>query len=578
MSLGLLVTAALGAMTALTLNRMRRSRFRPRVLSTARFFLDEPRSEVRRRWVFCWPRWNDRGYQMQMAAMACLLLAVWLHELTSNSDDSLRVHVCVDVSGSMATRQAGVTRSQIGFELLSRIVDQIEGSSAAHRELRVSLFDSEAEELLPATSDSTRWRALKSEDFAARKLGTDLMSLRRWSKQPPPDNPAWRPTHWVVISDQPRPQWAEPDAELPLQWLDVADAVANHGVAAIEQRRDPLSGRVEFLSLKLRAYGPPPSQTRITVTRDAARVVHEQDVAWDANGVANVELSKLPAGNYRIELSGEDAWSDDNLVRLTIPDATQVKVDWRVSGQPLPQLLDWEASADHPRLVVAELPIRNAQFSPGLPLLIVGNGSRPIGPRPNLWFFCSLRQGSPLLESVNLDALEAHREAVSLPIHELLKGCGQPGRTENEWQCVLKDNNPGNPCLATLPAHGPWGAVVWMPVLPDLTRLAASSEELAWQTVFSNAVAWLLAEREVPLFELTSRAAPEPQFDVPPFRLALHPDEGDTSHQSVGSRDFEIQRRATPEEPAPWWQFPVLLALLLLVAERVMAFARLPVF
>lgn len=617
MSLPLLAFSSLAAMTALTVHRMRRARFTPVELSTARFFLNEPPSESQRQWVLCPPQWRDRSYLLQMATLALLLLAVAVEGLTTPRADGLRVEIFVDISGSMDTQQDGQRRFEMAHERLRETLDTIERISAEPGEppeVRLATFDQDVVPRGRATSDLATLRKLTARDFAPRLIGTNLAALQRYLNRRPTSEDDWSPTHVVVISDQPVPRWAVESQDRPVQWLDVARAVDSHGITRIEPKADALTGRLNNVRVHLRAWGTPPANTSLQVTGGGEQ--ESAAVRWDDDGYARVNLEDLAifhsqqASVLNLELSGTDAWPHDNVAAVQLPDRSELTVRWQVTNVSPPELAGWKlqgpaegdavSTAGLPSLVVTDC-AGLASVPDHVPVLLVGS---PAGPRDLVqseieaaekleWFVCSVSDDQPFLQDVNLDALE--REPFMRPefVADLLPAFHRAGfhhgnlRTEDVRVELLAfpaesetSTASSRMALGRINSKDRHGRLVWMPLLPRLSREpgAESPESVdaneAWQVVFLNSVSWLLNRGDTQLFELTDQTHSQPNYDAAPFRLPLHPGEGDTSHAAKHQTMFDPSLRVTAEQPGRWWQLPLLLSLIVLTVERCLVLSR----
>lgn len=612
MTLPLLAISSLAAMTALTVHRMRRARFSRVELSTARFFMDEPPSESQRQWVLCPPQWRDRSYLMQMGALLCLLLAAAAEGLTTPRTDGLRVEICIDVSGSMDTQQNDGRRSEIAIQRLRETLDTIESISRDTGEpckVRLVTFDLDVNLHGPATSDlSTLW-ALTARDIRPKLIGTDLAALQRHLNRGTSSEHDWSPTHIVVISDQAAPRWAIESNELSVQWLDLARAVDSHGITRIEPEADALTGRLKNVRMHLQAWGRLPEKTSLMVS-DGSRD-ETVPVRWDDDGYARVDFEDLQifrlrqASHLTLELSGSDAWPHDNRAAVALPDRSDLVVRWQLPDVSSPQLTGWklqtrvgenvESASDTPSLVVTDF-AGLAGVPEHVPVLLIGSPSgvrrsrrsKNNAPEDPEWFVCSVRDDTPFLQDVNLDALE--RESAIRPesVVQLLTAFRRAGfRNGNlqaedvrvELMAFPADSNSSTSnsqvALAHISAHEKHGRLVWMPLLPELGTepdrrgtLDIDAGQAAWQIVFLNAVSWLVNRSDAMLFERTSRTHPQPDCHTPPYRLPLHPGEGDTGHGAKHRTTFDPSLRVTAEQSGEWWQLPLLLALIVLTIER----------
>lgn len=619
MSLPLLAFSSLAAMTVLTVHRMRRARFSPVELSTARFFLDEPPSESQQQWVPCPPQWRDRSYLLQMAALFLLLLAAAVEDLTAPRADGLRVEICVDVSGSMDTLQDGRRRSEIAVERLRETLDSIERISAETGKppaVRLLTFDLDVDPRGRETADLSKLRKLTVRDFAPKLVGTSLARLQRNLNRPPAADDDWSPTHVVVISDQPAPRWAVESRDRPVQWLDLARAVDSHGITRIEQVADALTGQLNNVRVHLQAWGTPPADTRLKVT---GRGMQESvAVHWDDDGYARVNLKDLAVFQSRqasvltFELSGTDAWPHDNRAAIALPDRLELAVRWQVPDVEPPDLAGWnlrdaeggdaDSTSSPAALVVTDF-AGLGDVPDHVPVLLVGSSDglrspaqRGIAPTKNpAWFVCSVSDGESFLQDVNLDSLEQEPAMRPESVADLLHAFNRAGfqnanlRAEDvrvELMAFAADaetsTTDSRVALARVNSKDRHGRVVWMPLLPGLSggaRGRGSSVEspevsdvrAAWQLVFLNAVSWLLDRGDAVLFERTSPRHPQPDFETAPFRLPLHPGEGDTSHAAKHQTAFDPSLRVTAGQPGRWWQLPLLLALIVMTVERGLA-------
>lgn len=612
MSFSVLTLFSLGAMTCLTLQRMRRARFTPIELSSARFFIPEPPGQSQRHWVLCPPRWRNRSYLMQMASLGLLLLAACLQQLDMPTGTGLRVDIYVDRSGSMATRQNGQTRAEEAAAALRLTLETMDLMTEEFREVRISTFDLDVDEHVAPTGNLREVSSRIAGDIKPRLIGTDLSRLHRSLDKSVRDD-AWTPTHVVVISDQPAPQWSRELNRGTVQWLNIAMAMNNHGFTRIEPVRAALTGELINVRIHMQAWGAIPVDCSLRVS--TMKLASEIPITWDESGYARVELTNNPvfqsadgeALTLELLSGSEDAWPPDNHAAIMIPERLLTPVLWLVPGVPVPELPGWMlhkqhtdqarlTDADQTRAKLAVVTLDELGRVPEeMPVLVVG--SLPHRSRQSMlsegatgdsdqtqevvdlpegnWFLCSVYDRSPLLQCINLDALETSNRMQPLPPDELWQRLDQRVRPATELRIELAafkeiSGRPMQVGLASYKGSERRGPVVWMPSLPDFHIHTENAEpnELAWQGVFLNAVSWLMAQNQTTLFQLTDRSYPAPDYSHAPFRLPLHPGEGDTSHSANGRQAFDPQVRADLDVPGQWWQLPVLLALLLLCVER----------
>lgn len=245
-----------------------------------------------------------------------------------------------------------------------------------------------------------------------------------------------------------------------------------------------------------------------------------------------------------MRLSPGGAYQYDDTAVIDVGDEQKIRVDWQLRDRRLLRQMGWAADNITPHLLVtSQLPQKGT-----IPTLVVGQGyGRSNNKNKGTGDIRDFIEKHPLLEDVNLDAAESlGLEGIDLPkgFSPVLRGTD--GKV---WLAFREDP-----------------VCVYVPGLPTGT------DDLAGRfsaTVFFNAFRWLLKERPLPpLYTLTAPNAPEPSGN----RLALHPDEGNTSRQShsVGSID-QLEPVKGQWRSIPLWPIPLMLAVVLFLIERILA-------
>lgn len=570
MGVTFLTVSAISGIAALTVLRMRRPRYVPVHLTSAQFFLRQPRSEDQRRWRWNWRNIVSRSWLMQLLALLCLLSAAGLRNVTAEHDDVIRAWIWVDTSASMTTHQLGQTRAELARQVLEQVVSQIENSDASLREYRLSAFDLEERRLIDHTTGSGR---VLDASLTPRSLGTDLSriqdSLSR-AGRPSADHPAaWSPTHTIVITDQPQPVWADGD-RAAVSWLDLAARVPNQGFVHLDPDVDLLSGAVNSLLI---------SGVAIDVPRDAVKLQIDDDpavgVTWTDREHWQFRWNRgLNPGPHQLRLSGRDSYAFDDELLVNIPDTTKIRVRWDLPDRSWPDAVGWLTPANEPpHLIVTRFPLMEPAPA-DIPVLLLGKAGA--GGQPSGQFVAWLQNRSPvtggidLLANVNVDALELTDPVDTPDEAELRHGLGRVDADNVDLHVAVADNQ-GGVWAAVADADESAGRIAFLPDVPDLPTPGEAPAETTRRILFLNTVQWLLTNRSPRLFELTRSGATDVQTDRPPFRLSLHTGEGDTSRSASEWPRLSLDSTAWTAAAHPVWQYPLLAALILMVAERILA-------
>lgn len=558
--MSLVILSILGALVAgLVVLYLVSPPVRRRRISAARFLLPLPNpprplgGQIRlRRLITSPPFW------LQLIALALLCAAVWAAAMhvPLRGPRSIGLQVMIDTSASMSTIQGGVPRIELARLKAS---EAIVGSFAAAEGLawcaQISSFDAEVRDLagfgdpIPAAG--------QLPEVEVRPLGTNLDLLRgrlsatdpvapAAANSPEPDCPI---TDLVVISDRPAPPWLA-DLPTPVKWQDISQPVASVGFANIQPVHNRLTGAVVELRYEVVAYGPQPAPSTLTISGPDG-VIRDEVINWTDRRVLQDRFRPTTPGDYTLTLSSDGAYNYDDRAQITIPGAATVALDWRLADRSVPDQLGWVTTTSNPIVQVIGYEAIGS-LSSQIPTLIIGPGYAATE-QPGEQLIRYFDERSLLLADLNLDVAERAgiRGAPALPDRFDPVLSGSDGTT---WIAVRQPSAGLSP---------PTPAAVFIPGLPLWSdeNLGAFS-----QTVFFNALRFLLNERELPqIYTLTSPAAPKPEGN----RLALHPGEGDTGGVPLSIGDLDRWEPAGPGvEQGSLWPLLAALAAGVLLFER----------
>jgi len=537
----MLLWAMGGLFGLLVLAHMAKPRGESRVISSLQFFSDTPppaRNESRLQ--FSNPLLSPPFF-LQSAVLLSLLLALLLSDVAFPGVPAkgFRLWVLIDRSASMSVAYDGGSAMDLAKAQVLPALGSLK-LLKDHLDLKVhySTFDEAVHDDAPQEDGTALPQFLDLETAEKRIkglqpgfLGSDLGKVRQAMARLNQENNPF--THVLVLTDQPAPDWLAAFDQAIVIWLDVAYPIPNAGITGVEASRDPLTGLVRGVTLELTAFGEPPN-AELLIGGEPPAAIH-----WLEDNKAYVSFSPKRQGRCEIQLKPGGAYSHDDLMVLNIPDSHSLQVDWRLSDRELPRQLGWRQDEAKPHLRVVRAPDDLDEKTPTLVLGAgYGGGETPIA---------DFQEASPLLEDINLDALER---------------AGIRGNTlSTEWRPVVLDER-GLAWLALRDA--PQAALV-----PGLPQVNGTQYRVA-ATLFFNAARHLLRERPLdPLFTATSLDRPEP--DEGEFRLAFHPEESDTMRQPKSHGSMNWLQIEPIHEPSAM-TFPLLaLALLILAVERCLA-------
>jgi len=439
----------------------------------------------------------------------------------------------------MSASDRGGTRMQRAAGEVSATLDRID---ALGRDLclKISTFDMEIAHLGEVRSASAARRLLEAS--RPRQLGTDLNLVRGLVQALEEQDQGGCPiTHVVVISDLPAPDWVADFKRVTLVWRDVATPLANVGFTSVQAAQDPLTGLIRRVNLTARAFGPPPSHSRLKVLDPNGEALLEEVITWPANGIWRGTFTPEKAGRYAVSLSPGGAYDADDALLLDVDDERAIRVDWRLPDRQIVDALGWTRDSERAHLRVMPLPIDDAD----IPTLYVGDEFRTGQPRPSE--VRDFLEGNPLLADLNLDVVES----LSLAGIPLPAGFEPVLRRMDDRVWFARRLDPPAVYVPGLPAGG------------EANQAAFSA------TAFFNAVRWLLARRAAPpLYTLTSPAHPVAEGN----RLALHEDEGQTYRETHSHGHLDnLKPVPLTLNRKPLWPLLLLLAVAFFLLERILA-------
>ena len=526
-----------GLLLGLAVLYMTRPRYSKRRVSSARFFTDLPPPRTRKsHWRLALPE-TDRHFWIQLTALLLLLLAVIMGAkplFKRTVENRPAIWMWIDTSASMTAGQAVGQRVDALHREADRVLTSLRNWPDGLRPvLRISAFDLERRDILQ--TDAALPVSIPTGRLEPRLLGTDL-NLIRAAMATADDFVA---THFVVLSDQPAPSWADDlvSAEGPvLIWRHVGTPVDNAGIANIEAWTDPLTNAPATVRISLQAYGSPPATAQLRISDPSGALIHQSTPTWQAGNLWQIRFQPTQSGLYQINLIHEDAYPIDNRATIDILTGSNLQVEWRLPQNSWPGFLGWEQNHQDAQVRITD---RFEDARSDIPTLIVGNGARQA--EVTVYDFSA---ASPLMDQLNLDAFEA-----SGLTGQAIPEAFQPVLRTSETAAVLAIRR--QPRAVFVPALPQWDA--------EGLQMQRPGEKVTATLFFNGLRLCLSNEQAKPLLSLTTPAQPQPQGN----RLALHPDEGNTAMALKSQGWFGEQNSGrVGEETVPWWPLLLLLAAL----------------
>jgi hypothetical protein len=537
----ILMTVALGVLVVLY---MTYPLFRQRRLSSARFFRDLPPPKKGKLRLRFGKIQLTLPFVLQVMVLLLLLIAFLIvsEKIFGNPTGGMGVWFIIDTSASMSTVQEGEPRMEAAIQELERGLAQARAAAGGKPVcFRLSAMDIERRDIVLEGKAAEIRQAAR--DLKPRPLGTDLGIIRRaQSLLTESNNDRCRVSHIVMITDQPVPGWDWENEEIEVIWRDIGKPTVNLGFTSIKAARNPLNGQVSEVTVAASTYGAPPPDARIVIMDPKGKEVKNEIIQWTGDGTWLGHIIPTSPGRYRMSISPGGTYRYDDTAVIEVADRREIRVDWQLRNRDILRQLDWKNTKTNPQLRVTA----NIETPITVPTLIVGPGYGPGGSDPeDVLEIRDFLESSPLLEDVNLDAVEMLKlRGLRLPegFRPVLRG--MDGKT---WLAQAE-----NPLCALVPG---------LPTGTDDVKGRFSA------TVFFNALRWLLKERRLsPLYTLTAAHNTEPSGN----RLALHKDEGNTQRIPCSSGSLNHLKPITGKgKKSPLWPILLAVAVVIFSVERV---------
>jgi hypothetical protein len=513
-----LLIAALGAAALLGWHMQRPDP--PRLqLSFARLLPDPP-PQAGREPRFAWRLpLASPAFWLRIAAMTLILAAMALAavRVVLPGDAGIGLRVLVDVTASMGLPDEGGTRLDQAKAIAAKVEEQARQAATAGFCAEVILVGGRAAK--PAPLDQA----------AVLPEGGDPGILTQAALAAPTTCAI---THALVLSDLPRPAVVWPEDAPTLIWDQVGPPVANAGLRGVIFRRPGLAAHTAALVIEVVKYGDG-EDPKLWLDGPAGRAEAALTRASDRDAVWLAEVPFAGPGHYRAALQGGGAFGGDDRVDFDLTEADQVRLDWQVVGMPQPKGTLSGGGQDVWVGDVLDLPVD----TPGRALLVTYPGWRNGGGAGQIGAFV---EDAALLGTINLDVFET---AGPQPFAGPLPAGFHPVLTDASGAVFVARRSipPG----ILVPA-------------PDLTK--------------GDAVAALsLSLFFAALSDLTSNGHTQPDLHwVDPAGVDISDawKESDTARPLAPEPDMTIAPRVRAGLPTPLWPWLVVLALLMLVAER----------
>ncbi|WP_321447887.1 hypothetical protein [uncultured Cohaesibacter sp.] len=541
MLLGLLAFATVGLfLVVLLVKYMRRSKVRHVEISALQFLpeLSEAR-QSRVRWQMSAPLRSPLfwlRFLILLTLLAILLLDGVL--VPTKNAPALGVLVAVDHSPSMAVGRP--TRLQLANEMADKIVQHVTAQGGCSRVVAV-----------PHTAPSN----------GVGDAGVSPIAMMHALSASLEDGPC-RWTHLAVVSDLPKPPFfALSDAREhekvaegevlsadPL-WFQVGEPEANSALTGADFKAAGLGGDGARLSLNIARFGDTNSDLSLVVTGPRGQILSpDAPVDLGKGQEVSVTYAVSEPGTYRAELEETGGFALDNRLALSIGamSVLPIALDADVSAGALANLARQMAP-----VVGAE---RDDAVRIGFYSAEDGLTERGIylvrGEAQGVNALGYFQKESPLLEAVDLDLLETlkPRGLGRLPEGFRAVAAGADGKV---WIAVRAGAHPA--VLMPEPAGGLANANL------------ADAQHLTWLVAFINAYRFVNQDRQ-PLLDVS-------HVDGAGARIENLAYESDTA-KPLGTNPAldDIQPVSMMgEAQSPLWPWLALVAIILIVAERVVA-------
>lgn len=523
--LGLLTCVA--GLAGLVAWHMQRPDPERRILSFARFLPDPPPAAPEApRFALRLP-WSSAGFWLRLLSAGLLVAALvfpWAEGLRLPGSAQVGLRVVLDVSASMRVASGEGTR-------LDKALTEVAALQARAREAAAG--GAYCDELI-AVGGAARAALSPIPDRPALQpeaMGADPARLVEAARLAPG---ACLPTQVVILTDQPAPMQL-PTLDGPaLDWLQVGVPAANLGLRTAIWRGPDLLGGPARLLIEVLASGPVEGPVEVMLSGPGGSQTLTLDQARDRDDLWRAEVISPQPGDWSARLSQGGAFTGDDRLDFTLPQALRPGVDWRLAA-PRPAALVQDGAG----LLVAPL---GADPTDRPALLTYPGWDRPGAPTIGAFL------DDPLVaEAMNLDLLEAHLPA------------GYTGPLPPGFQPVLSDAKGG---VILARRADPPGLI-----LPE--PLAGRGDEAATlsQILFFSG----LAELIIPAHQTPRQA----WIDADGAEIPLADRESDTG-RALALRVEPDFAPAPPSSSAadPLWPDIALAVLGLLLAERLLVLWR----
>lgn len=488
--------------TALLVWHMQRRSPAKVALSFARL-LPEPRpaAEAERRFALRLPL-GTVEFWLRMTAALLALIAIWggWTWLATSRGQGVGLRIVLDVTDGMGVASAdGIRLSEAVAVARAQLqeAEQGAGDQFCAELIRVGAQPGVLEGLA-ALRRATPLRE-------GGEIGALLTAVDREARDCPI-------THVLVLTDRPAPV-REATGGPRVIWHQVGEPVANAGLARVLLRRPDLAGAPAELEISVRVDGemPPP---RLVVEGPSGRVEPTLVPSVERDGLLLARVPAGPGGELTASLLGGGAYTGDDRLAVTLPEAERLSLDWR-----LPEIGRPRGVSEGGELLVAPL----EDISPddeARPLLATYDGWSDPAPREVGTF----HEDPAFARVLNLDAFEA--EAPRPFAGELPRGFVPilAERGTGHIFVARRANPPG--LLVPAPRRGPGrfealSLTLFFEALADLTNGGRQTLPLQWLGPDGTPIpdAWTETETARPLAASKMEdvaPAPRPGMREPP--------------------------------------------------------------
>ena len=309
----------------------------------------------------------------------------------------------------------------------------------------------------------------------------------------------------------------------------------NLGITAVEAIPATFSTGVDRIRVQVSAFAAAVASAELSVIGPAGPVPVQEESAG-ADGTRWFAFVPDLTGRYVMRSQPAGAYEGDDRAVVDVERTRGLAVDWRIADLPMPNLEGWIDGGGAADVRIASLSALTAAQR-AEPFLAIAGNYIPAAAARVAYFV----EGTPLLEGINLDALER-----SGPVGLLTLPDG--------FSPVLRAAD-GSVWLAV--RQSPRSAIV-LPPQPFQQRRDIRNVSLL---LFFNALRWITSGSDsVPLAHLETGAG---------VAIVSGFGEGDTSREALSNGTVAMLAPVTSAPGrAPFWPWIVLIAIALLALER----------